>query len=138
MKTLKISDDAHSKLTSLLGELTAESSKMQTYQDAINSLLNESVMLPPELITQTQNFIEEHRQMGYTTKEEFVRDAIRFRITWLKGDNQCLEIPKDQFDKLNEALEEMDMPFHGAEQFINSQINEIIEKYEEYTKNKSR
>ena len=42
MKTLKISDDAHSKLTSLLGELTAETSKMQTYQDAINALLNES------------------------------------------------------------------------------------------------
>jgi hypothetical protein len=94
---------ARSKLTSLLGELTAETSKMQTYQDAINALLNESVMLPPELITQTQNFIEEHKQMGYTTKEEFVRDAIRFRLTWLKGDNQCLEIPKDQFEKLNEA-----------------------------------
>ena len=136
MKTLKISDDAHSKLTSLLGELTAESSKMQTYQDAINSLLNESVMLPPELITQTQNFIEEHRQMGYTTKEEFVRDAIRFRLTWLKGDNQCLEIPKDQFEKLNEALEEMNMPFHSTEQFINSQINEILEKYEQYKKTK--
>ena len=138
MKTLKISDDAHSKLTSLLGELTAESSKMQTYQDAINSLLNESVMLPPELITQTQNFIEEHRQMGYTTKEEFVRDAIRFRLTWLKGDNQCLEIPKDQFEKLNEALEEMDMPFHSTEQFINSQINEILEKYEECKKSKRK
>jgi hypothetical protein len=136
MKTLKISNDAHSKLTSLLGELTAETSKMQTYQDAINALLNESVMLPPELITQTQNFIEEHRQMGYTTKEEFVRDAIRFRLTWLKGENQCLEIPKDQFDKLNEALEEMDLPFHSAEQFINSQISEILEKYEEYKKRK--
>ena len=138
MKTLKISNDAHTKLTSLLGELTAETSKMQTYQDAINALLNESVMLPPELITQTQNFIEEHRQMGYTTKEEFVRDAIRFRLTWLKGDNQCLEIPKDQFEKLNEALDEMDLPFHSAEHFINSQINEILEKYEEYKKSKGK
>ena len=64
MKTLKISDGVHSKLTSLLGELTAETSKMQTYQDAINALLNESVMLPPEVIVQTQNFIEENKQMG--------------------------------------------------------------------------
>ena len=74
--------------------------------------------------------------MGYTTKEEFVRDAIRFRLTWLKGDNQCLEIPKDQYEKLTEALEEMDMPFHSAEQLINSQINEILEKYEEHKKSK--
>jgi hypothetical protein len=47
-------------------------------------------MLPPELLTQTQNFIEENKQLGFTTKEEFVRDAIRFRLTKLKGDNQCL------------------------------------------------
>ena len=84
--------DARSKLTALLDELTTETSKMQTHQDPINALLNESVMIPPELIAQTQNFIEEHKQMGYTTKEEFVRDAIRFRLTWLKGDNECLEI----------------------------------------------
>jgi hypothetical protein len=34
-------------------------SEMQTYQDAINSLLNESVTLLLELLVQTQNFIEE-------------------------------------------------------------------------------
>ncbi len=39
MKAIKISDDIHSKLTGLLGELTAETNKMQTYQDAINALL---------------------------------------------------------------------------------------------------
>ena len=138
MKTLKISNDAHTKLTSLLGELTAETSKMQTYQDAINALLNESVMLPPELITQTQNFIEEHRQLGYTTKEEFVRDAIRFRLTWLKGDNQILEIPRDQYEKLNEAIDEMDLPFHNVEHFIDSEINDVMEKYEQYKKSKGK
>jgi hypothetical protein len=30
--------------------------------------------------------------------------------------------------KLNEAFVEMDMPFHSAEQLINSQINEILGK----------
>ena len=134
MKTLKISDDTHSKLTSLLGELTAQTSKMQTYQDAINSLLEESVMLPAELIAQTQNFIEENRQLGFTTKEEFVRDAIRFRLTWLKGDNQCLEIPREQYDRLSEAIREMDTPFRNAEEFINRQIEGFVEKYEEHKK----
>jgi len=51
-------------------------------------------LLPPELLAQTQNSIEEHKQMGYNTEEELVRDAIRFKLTWLKGDNQCLEIPR--------------------------------------------
>ena len=134
MKTLKISDDTPSKLTSLLGELTAQTSKMQTYQDAINSLLEESVMLPAELIAQTQNFIEENRQLGFTTKEEFVRDAIRFRLTWLKGDNQCLEIPREQYDRLSQAIREMDTPFRNAEEFINRQIEGFVEKYEEHKK----
>lgn len=39
-------------------------SKMQTYQDAINALLHESVMLLPELLAQTQNFIEEKQADG--------------------------------------------------------------------------
>ncbi len=42
----------------------------------------------------TQNFIEENKQLGYTTKEEFVRDAIRFRLTWLTGGNECLDSPR--------------------------------------------
>jgi hypothetical protein len=50
MKTLRISDDAHQKLTALLGELTAQTMKMQTYTDAIESLLSQSVILPPELL----------------------------------------------------------------------------------------
>jgi hypothetical protein len=137
-ETLKISDGMHSKLTSLLGELTAEANKMQTYQDAINALLNESVMLPPELIVQTQNFIEKNKQMGYTTKEEFVRDAIRFRLNWLKSGNECLEISCEQYEALNEAVKEMNLPFHTADQFVNSQIDSILEKYKEYKKNKSR
>jgi hypothetical protein len=72
--------------------------------------------------------------MGYTTKEEFVRDAIRFRIDWPKGGNECIEIPRQQYKALNEAVKEMDMPFRTAEQFINSQIDAVLEKYEEYKK----
>jgi hypothetical protein len=67
-------------------------------------------MLPPELLIQTQNFIEESKQMGYTTKEEFVRDAICFRLNWLKSGNECLEIPREQYEELNEDLKEMDRP----------------------------
>jgi hypothetical protein len=134
MKTLKISDDVHSKLTSLLGELMAEKSKMQTYQDAISALLKESVMLPAELLVQAENFIEENKNFGFTTKEEFVRDAIRFRLSWLRGNNECIEVPKDQYEKLEAAIKEMNLPFLSADNFINNQIIELIEKHEEYLK----
>jgi len=134
MKTLKISDDVHSKLTSLLGELTAQTSKMQTYQDAINALIKESVMLPPELIIQTENFIEENKQLGFTTKEEFVRDAIRFRLERLNNENEFIEVSKEQYDALEEALKEMESPCRSPEQFIRSQISDVLYKYNEYNR----
>ena len=37
MKTIKISDGAHKKLTATLGTLMAQTGKMQTYQDAIEA-----------------------------------------------------------------------------------------------------
>jgi hypothetical protein len=138
MKTLKISDDVHSKLTSLLGELMAESSKMQTYQDAINALLKESVMLPAELIAQTENFIQENKNMGFTTKEEFVRDAIRFRLSWLRGNNECIEVPKEQYEKIEIALKDLNLPFLSVDHFINNQINDLLEKYDEYLENSKK
>jgi hypothetical protein len=132
MKTLKISEDIHQKLTALLGELMSQTSKMQTYQDAINALINESVILPQELITQTQSFIEENRQLGYTTKEEFIRDAIRFRLSWLKKDFEYMEMPKEQYDMLGEALKEMNTPYRSVEDFIETQTKDALQKYEEW------
>jgi metal-responsive CopG/Arc/MetJ family transcriptional regulator len=134
MKTLKISEDVHQKLTALLGELMSQTSKMQTYQDAISALINESVILPQELITQTQSYIEENRQLGYTTKEEFIRDAIRFRLSWLKKEYEYIEMPKEQYDTLGEALKEMNTPYRSVEDFIDTQTKDALQKYEEWKK----
>jgi hypothetical protein len=136
MKAIKISDDIHSKLTGLLGELTAETNKMQTYQDAINALLEQSVILPPEVIAKVVNFIEENKDVGFTNKEDFVRDAIRYRLERLKNDNEFVEVSREQYDELDEALKEMGSPFRSPEQFIRSQISEVLYKYDEYKKNK--
>ena len=75
MKTLRVSDDAHQKLTAMLGEITAQTMKMQTYTDAIESLLSQSVVLSPALLNETEAFIEANRHLGYTTREELIRDA---------------------------------------------------------------
>jgi Arc/MetJ-type ribon-helix-helix transcriptional regulator len=138
MKTLRISEDIHQKLTALLGELMAQTSKMQTYQDAINALINESVILPQELLTQTQNFIEENKHLGFTTREEFIRDAIRFRLAWLSQENEYVEVPKEQYESLAEAIKEMNTPYRTAEDFINTQIKEALEKYEEWKQTSKR
>ena len=81
MKTLKISDEAHAKLTSVVGRLMAETGKTKTYSDAIDALLSKSVILPAELLDHVVSYIKTNVQLGYTTEEEFIQDAIRFRLT---------------------------------------------------------
>jgi glutamate synthase domain-containing protein 1 len=132
MKTLRISEDIHQRLTALLGELMAQTSKMQTYQDAINALINESIIMPQEVLAQIQIFIEENKHLGFTTKEEFIRDAIRFRLAWLGQETEYVEIEKEQYALLDEAVREMNTPYRSAEGFINAQISEVLEKYEEW------
>jgi len=136
MKTLKISDDVHQKLTALLGELTAQTMKMQTYQDAIAALLSQSVILPPELLREVENFIEKHKHKGYTRKEEFIRQAIRFLLKWESEEYEYIEIPKEKYERLNQAIKEMDTPFYSVDDFVNKQIEEVLEHYDKWLEEK--
>ena len=134
MKTLRISDDAHQKLTALLGEITAQTMKMQTYTDAIESLLSQSVILPPELLNETEDFIEANKHLGYTTREEFIRDAIRSQLGLLKEQYKCIEIPKEEYDKLQQAIGDLDTGFLSADDFIDQQIRILLEKHAAWAK----
>jgi Arc/MetJ-type ribon-helix-helix transcriptional regulator len=136
MKTLRISDDVHQKLTALLGELMAQTSKMQTYQDAIEAMLYQSVILPPELLSEVERFIQTHKGRGYTTKEEFIRQAVRFMLKWESADYEYIEVPREQYEKLNKAVREMNTPYANAEDFIHRQIQNVLEQYEEWLKEK--
>jgi hypothetical protein len=136
MKTLKISDDVHQKLTSLLGELMAQTSKMQTYQDAIEAMLNQSVILPPELLAEIEKFIAENKRLGFTTREEFIRDAARWRLKFLNENSEYVEIPRDKYEKLETAVKEMNAPYRSALDFIHTQIDEVLEKYDRWLEEK--
>jgi Arc/MetJ-type ribon-helix-helix transcriptional regulator len=136
MKTLRISDDAHQRLTALLGELTAQTMKMQTYTDAIENLLSQSVSLPPELLVEIEDFVDKNRHLGYTTREEFIRDAIRWRLRFLKEDYEYVEVPKEQYDLVQQAIKDMEMPFTSANDFIDEQITNLLKKYSEATTQK--
>jgi Arc/MetJ-type ribon-helix-helix transcriptional regulator len=136
MKTLRVSDDAHQKLTAMLGEITAQTMKMQTYTDAIESLLSQSVILPPELLNEIQGFIEENKQLGYTTREEFIRDAIRHRLRFLRDQYEYIEIPMEEYEKLQQAIRDMDMGFLSVDDFIDQQVRSLLEKHQAWTKQK--
>jgi len=134
MKTLRISDDAHQKLTALLGELTAQTMKMQTYTDAIENLLSQSVILPPELLVQVESFIDENRRLGFTTREEFIRDAVRWRLRFLKEDYEYVEIPKKEYEKVQQAIKDMEMPFLSVTDFIDQQIEILLIKHADWAR----
>jgi len=134
MKTLRISDDIHQKLTALLGELMAQTSRMQTYQDAIEAMLYQSVIMPPELLNEVERFIQTHKGRGYTTKEEFIRQAVRFMLKWESGNYEYVEISREEYEKLNRAVKEMNTPYTDVEDFIQQQIQKALEKYEEWLK----
>jgi len=136
MKTLKISDDVHERLTALLGELTARTRRMQTYQDAIEAMLSQSVILPPELLKEVDNFIEKYKHKGYTRREEFVTQAVRFFLRWESEEYEYVEIPKEKYEKLNKAVKEMKTPFYNAAEFIDNQIEEALEQYERWLEEK--
>ncbi|MCW4029213.1 MAG: ribbon-helix-helix domain-containing protein [Candidatus Bathyarchaeota archaeon] len=136
MKTLRISDDAHQKLTAMLGEITAQTMKMQTYTDAIENLLGTSISLPPELLNETQNVIEANRQLGYTSREEFIRDAIRYKLREIKEEYTCIEVPKDEYERLQLALQDLGTDFLSVDDFINQQIRGLLQKHQEYLKQK--
>jgi metal-responsive CopG/Arc/MetJ family transcriptional regulator len=95
-------------------------------------MLNQSVILPPELLREVDTFIEKNRHKGYTRREEFIRQAIRFFLRWESSEYEYIEIPKEKYDKLNEAVKEMGMPYYNAAEFIEDQISKALEQYEEY------
>ncbi len=136
MKTLRISDSAHEKLTELLGNLTAQTKTLQSYTDAIECLLSKSIVLPPELLEEVENFISKNKHRGFTTREEFVRDSIRFRLDWYNDLYEFFEVSK-------ERIEKMDAIFDGlgaktdAREYIREAIERAVENvFEEYERSK--
>jgi hypothetical protein len=99
MKAIKISEKSHTELTSLVGQLTAESGQIKTYENAIEALLHRSIILPPKFLVEVEAFLETNKQFGYITKEEFVREAVRWFMDNLnrkhKGDSMVEQLRDD-------------------------------------------
>ena len=87
MKTIKMSDQLHLELTAIVGELTAESGQIKTYDEAVDALVHRSVVLPTKVIEEIEEFIKNNPQFGYSTKEEFLRGAARWLMDLLKREH---------------------------------------------------
>jgi len=116
----------------------AQTGKMQRYQDAIEAMLNRSVILPTELLAEIENFIEENKHLGYTTREEFIRDSARWRLKFLREESEYVEIPRDKYERLEAAVKEMNTPYHSASGFVHTQIDEVLEKYDRWLEEKEQ
>jgi metal-responsive CopG/Arc/MetJ family transcriptional regulator len=46
--------------------------------------LDRSVIMSPNLLKQVDNFLKENKQTCYDSREDFIEDAIRFRLASLK------------------------------------------------------
>jgi len=131
MKSIRIEDDIHEKLTSLVGELTASSGRMQTYADAIERLLSTSIVLHEDLVKRINDLIKGSRLLGYNNHVEFVRDAVRYYM------KDCLEeefyvkvpIPRKEYDVLGKILEETAAPYTDPSDYLRKHVQEIVEKY---------
>jgi len=62
-----------------------------------------------------------------------IRDAVRWRLRSLKGEYGYVEISKGGYEKLQQAIKGMEMPFLSVSDFIDQQIKSLLEKYAEWT-----
>jgi Arc/MetJ-type ribon-helix-helix transcriptional regulator len=72
----------------------AQSGKPQTFSDVIEALVSRAVLLPPELLRHVEEFIEANKQLGYTTREEFIREAVTETLQKLPDKCEYARVPK--------------------------------------------
>jgi hypothetical protein len=87
MKEIQISDQLYAKLAVVAEQMTAESGKKKTPEDAIKGLLHPPILLPPECLLQIEHFMDKNKELGYVTKEEFLKESARLYMDDLKRKN---------------------------------------------------
>jgi len=68
----------------LLGEMMAKTGKPQTYNDIIDTLTAQSVIIPTKLLEKIDAVINA-KQFGYKTREKFIEDAVMAMLQHLSG-----------------------------------------------------
>jgi len=80
--------------------------------------------------------MEKNKHLGYTTKEEFIRDATRWRLKFLGEDFEYVEIPREKYERLEVVVKEMSTPYNSASDLIHKHVDEVLEKYHRWLEEK--
>jgi hypothetical protein len=79
LKTIKISNQTHANLTSVVGQLIAEKGTMKTYDDEFEALLHRSLVLPLEHLREIKDFTEKTHSSGTLPRKRLLLDTY-FRV----------------------------------------------------------
>jgi len=110
---------------------------MKANQDDLEAMLSQSVILPQDLLTQIEDIIEKNKQLGFATKEDLLRDAAVWRLRYLGREYEHIEVLREKYEQGETVIKETGMPFMGVADFLEKQLDGLLEKYEEWkTKNK--
>ena len=93
-------------------------------------------MVTLELLKGIESFLEENKPLGFTTREEFMRDAARWRLKFLNEESEYVEIPREKYERLDAAVKEVSTPYHDASDFVHKQVDEVLEKYDAWLQEK--
>lgn len=72
----------------------AKTGKPQTYNDVIDALIAQSVMLPVKLLEEIDAAISANKQAGFKTREQFIEDAITAQLQRLSENHGKTDLSK--------------------------------------------
>jgi hypothetical protein len=93
------------------------------------------VIIPPELLAKVEEFIEE-RNLGFTTRDEFFREAARWTLKSYDEDIECINVPKQMYEKTKAAIEDLNLPFMGVDDFVEEQMKKLHEQHDQWKEQK--
>jgi len=90
---------------------------------------------PKGLWAEFKNFIENYKVLGLAVA--FIMGVYaRARLRFLRGQYEYIEIPMEEYEKLQQAIRDMDMGFLSVDDFIDQQVRNLLEKHVAWTKQK--
>ena len=60
------------------------------------------------------------------------------RLKFLKENIEYVEIPRQKYQRLDAAVKEMNTPFYGASDFIDKQVDGVLEEYDKWLQKEKR
>jgi hypothetical protein len=111
--------------------LKAQIDNIQVNQENIESLLNQIVVLPKDVLIQIEDFIKMNKDLGVSTKEDFLKDAAITKLRHLSIELEYQEALTEKMEKAERAIKDQGLPFLGVIDYLEQQLDTLLRNYEE-------